>query len=189
MNLINNVAAKEQLEIWKNSLTDINLMFEKEFSPLTSQQLYYKPSTTTWSIAENMQHLIQVNESYYPIFQQLLDKEFQPAWSGRYEILYNSLGKILLKSVRPDRKNKVKTFPLWQPHLQNNSPEILPDLLSHNIALTGWMDKLLPFIGNKTVISSPANKYISYTLDLAFEIMINHEKRHFNQAKGLNIKA
>lgn len=43
------------------------------------------------------------------------------------------------------------------------------------------------------VISSPANKNIVYKLDKAFEIIIAHEKRHFEQSKDvlqlMNLKA
>jgi hypothetical protein len=33
------------------------------------------------------------------------------------------------------------------------------------------------------VISSPANKYFVYKLGKAFEIVVTHEQRHFNQSK------
>jgi len=38
-------------------------------------------------------------------------------------------------------------------------------------------------IANDFVISSPANKYIVYKLENAFDIIINHERRHFKKAK------
>jgi hypothetical protein len=34
-----------------------------------------------------------------------------------------------------------------------------------------------------TVISSPANKYIVYKLETAFDIIVAHEERHLEQAK------
>jgi hypothetical protein len=40
--------------------------------------------------------------------------------------------------------------------------------------------KLLEY---KTVISSPANRNIVYKLETAFDIIVAHEFRHFEQAK------
>ena len=34
-----------------------------------------------------------------------------------------------------------------------------------------------------TIISSPANKNIGYKLETAFEIIVTHEQRHFEQSK------
>jgi len=36
-----------------------------------------------------------------------------------------------------------------------------------------------------TVISSPANKNIVYKLEKAFEILLTHERRHFEQSKEI----
>jgi hypothetical protein len=35
------------------------------------------------------------------------------------------------------------------------------------------------------VISSPANKNIVYKLETAFDIIVSHEQRHFEQAKEI----
>jgi len=44
--------------------------------------------------------------------------------------------------------------------------------------------KILKKLAEKrTIISSPANKNIVYKLRTAFEIIIAHEQRHFEQSK------
>lgn len=173
------------IESWQKTIKDVNQKVENEFSPLTKDQLYYKPSPETWSIAENLQHLIQVNSSYYPIFNQIINETFKPAWSGRFSLIYNTLGKAILRSVNEDRKNKIKTFTLWEPDAQDERDDIIEAFLEHNVNLLEWMVKLKPFLGKDTVIHSPANKIISYTLDQGFEIITTHEKRHINQAKEI----
>jgi hypothetical protein len=44
------------------------------------------------------------------------------------------------------------------------------------------MRRATPFVTKRTVISSPANRNILYTVDKAFDIILAHERRHFNQA-------
>lgn len=41
---------------------------------------------------------------------------------------------------------------------------------------------------NGIVISSPANKNIVYKLETAFNIIVTHEQRHFEQAKEVLIE-
>lgn len=170
---------------WKKAILEVNRKVEKEFAPLTLKELYYNPSPDTWSIAENLQHLVQVNKSYFPIFNQIINHTFRPAWSGRFAIFYNTFGKTILRSVNEDRKKKIKTFILWKPTFQDDKEKILDNFLQNNFELMEWMEKLKPFLGIDTVIHSPANKIISYTLDQSFDIIISHEKRHLNQAKEI----
>jgi len=156
--------------------------FKREFSGCSPEQLLYKPSEETWSIAQNMQHLIEVNNSYFPIFSKLLSRTYQPPWSGNFSFIYKLLGNIILKSVDEDRKKKIKTFPLWLPDKKPIPVDILDKFESHQAELIEWVIKLAPFFGKQTVINSPANRIISYTLDDAMKILIMHEKRHMNQA-------
>ena len=49
--------------------------------------------------------------------------------------------------------------------------------------LLDFIESCRHLLEKNTIISSPANKNIVYSLENAFEIIISHEKRHFNQAK------
>jgi len=163
-------------------INQITEKFIREFAGCSPEEMLYKPSKETWSIAENIQHLIELNTSYYPIFSQLLAGSYRPAWSGSFSLIYKFLGNIILKSVNEDRKKKIKTFPLWLPDKKPLTDDILDRFQTHQGELIEWIRKLAPFLGKRTVINSPANRIISYTLDDALEILIMHEKRHLNQA-------
>jgi len=163
-------------------IDQITERFKNEFSDCTSEQIWYKPSSDTWSIAENIQHLIVLNSSYFPIFSHLLGGTYRAPWSGKFSIIYNYLGKIILKSVNEDRSKKIRTFPLWLPDKNPSAGDILEKFELHQAALRDWVIRLSPLLGKGTVINSPANKLITYTLDDALKIMITHERRHLNQA-------
>jgi len=156
--------------------------FKLEFIGCSTEQLLYKPSKDIWSIAENIQHLIEVNTSYFPIFSKILSCKYLPPWSGKFSFIYKLLGNVILKSVSDDRRKKIKTFPLWVPDKKPLTDDILNKFETHQAELVEWVNKLAPYLGKQTVINSPANRIISYTLDDAFKIIIMHEKRHLNQA-------
>jgi hypothetical protein len=174
---------QEKANDWKNQLDEITAKFNRELEALPWEKLYQKPSPASWSIAENIHHLIKVNASYFPIFQQLLDNSYQPAWSGKFAFIYNTIGNAIYKSVSEGRKKKIKTFKSWEPGILGQQEDILKMFESHQEELKGWIDKLKPYLEKNVVINSPVNKMISYTLDKAFDIIVAHEDRHFHQSK------
>lgn len=182
MDTENQTPADDKLMKWISAIKHNTERFKDEFSSCSEEQLLAKPSADTWSIAENMQHLIEVNQSYFPIFSQLLKQTYRPSWASRFNFLNNLVGTLILKSVNEDRKKKIKTFPLWAPHKLPPAKDIILRFESHQQELIEWIQNLKPYIDNATVINSPANKLISYTLDDGLDIIVMHEKRHLNQA-------
>jgi len=179
---MNETSLEEKTGLLLFEINQITEKFKNEFSTCDTEQLLYKPSRDKWSIAENIQHLIALNSSYFPIFSHILAGTYQPPWSGNFSFIYKLLGSTILKSVNEDRRKKIKTFPLWLPDKKPLTDDILVRFESHQQELIAWIEKLAPFLRKQTVINSPANRIISYTLDDALEIIIMHEKRHFNQA-------
>ena len=56
---------------WTQEIDKITLDAEMQFSELSSEQINWKPNSQTWSIAQNLEHLIVVNETYYPVLSAL----------------------------------------------------------------------------------------------------------------------
>ncbi|MBO6517629.1 MAG: DinB family protein [Bacteroidia bacterium] len=156
--------------------------FESYFGELTSHQMNFKPSSDSWSIAQNIDHLMAVNRSYYDTIDGMLDGSFTPPFHGRIGFVVNFLGKSILRSVEPSRKRKIKTFPVWEPTLSDFGPAILDDFKREQDMLIEHLRKSEGLLKQGAVISSPANRNIVYTLETAFKIIITHEKRHLAQA-------
>lgn len=182
MDSSNRISAEEKVIFWISEIHQNTEKFKNEFSSMSEDRLLFKPTAQTWSIAENIQHLIEVNQSYYPIFTQLLAQTYRPPWSGKFRFINKLFGNLILKSVNEDRKKKIKTFTLWVPNELPPAKDVLSRFEAHQLELIGWIKKLEAFIDKLVIINSPANKIVSYTLDDAIEIIIMHEKRHLNQA-------
>ena len=162
--------------------------FNHSFSALTKQQLNWNPTPQTWSINQNIEHLIIVNESYYPIIVSIRKANYQPPFISRMNFIVSFLGKVILKSVSPDRRKKIKTFPQWEPRTSAINSDILKRFESHQKDLKTLINNSEDLILKKAVITSPANKNIVYKIETAFEIIVTHEQRHFNQAKDVQNK-
>lgn len=179
------IAVKEKISHWHQELDDISAQFFSTFGALGPGQLNFKPDVDTWSIAQNIDHLIVINSTYFPVFRELEQGENPTAFWGRLGFLADFFGRFVLNSVQPDRRKKTKTFSIWEPKQSGIGDRILIKFREHQKALKSHIEKLEPAIAQGAVISSPASRFIVYKLETAIEIILAHEKRHFEQASEL----
>lgn len=170
---------------WTHQIDQTTHDFEKTFGALSKEALNYKPSPQIWSIAQNIHHLIIINETYFPVLDRLKRKDYRLPWIGKFDFMVNFFGKVLLNAVNSDRRKKMKTFPIWEPSSTDFEISILKDFTDHQQKLKQYIADSKDLLENGVVISSPANKNIVYKLDKAFDIIVTHERRHFEQAKEL----
>ena len=168
---------------WTSQIDSITEDFLTVFGTLSHEHLNWKPDTQTWSIAQNMEHLIIINESYFPIFESLKEGTYKKPFLANFGFLVSFFGKTILNSVNPDRKTKMKTFPIWEPTQSDFKDDILDKFTHSQNELKKHMESCMAFIKKGTIIASPANKNIVYKLETAFDIIVTHEKRHLEQAK------
>jgi hypothetical protein len=170
---------------WLEAIDQITKEAIETFIWLPVEKIHLKPDAKTWSIAENFEHLIKINRTYFPIFKKLKEGSFQPAFIARFPYFSNLFGDMIYKSVSDGGKKKTKTFPLWEPKVTNGDTTVLERFQFHQNELKAWIKELEPFLEKNTIIHSPANKMIVYSLEKAIDIIVAHEQRHLDQAKKL----
>lgn len=175
------------LENWTNRLAKITDSFQKDFGDLPEKKLNWKPNEETWSIAQNIDHLIVINSTYFPIFEALKNDTYTVPFTGKINFLVNLFGKKVLDAVQPTEKKKIKTFKIWQPSESKIGGNIFERFINHQAELGQHYNDCRAFIENGVIISSPANKYIVYKLETAFEIIVTHEERHLAQAQQITL--
>ncbi|MEO0876711.1 MAG: DinB family protein [Bacteroidota bacterium] len=173
------------MEHWLKQIDQNTVDFQERFSHLSPTALNWKPTSDTWSIAQNLDHLIVINESYFPVFEQLKTGTYQIPWYGKIRFIANGMGKMILGAVGPDRRKKTKTFPIWEPASSTISDDILDRFVAHQQRLKEEFQACAKLLGQGQVISSPANASIVYPLETAFAIIVNHEQRHLAQAEEM----
>ena len=168
---------------WTNQIDKITAEFTKEFGNLSAEQLNWKPNEGTWSIAQNIDHLIVINETYYPVIKDVKAGTYTLPFIGKLGFMVNFFGNFILKSIQPENKKRIKTFPIWEPSKSTLPADILMKFEKHQSDLKQLIRGSNDLLDKGVVISSPANKNIVYKLEKAFDIIVAHEQRHFNQAK------
>lgn len=173
------------LENWTSSLREITQIVSREFGSLSPQQLNWKPNPNTWSIAQNLHHLVVVNETYYPVLDSLNAGSYRAPFKAKLGFMVSFLGKSVLKAVQPDRQKKMKTFPIWEPSSGIVIDDVLNKFQMHQAELIRRIESSKALLEKGVVISSPAKRQIVYKLETAFDIIVAHEKRHFEQSKEI----
>ena len=96
---------------WLSQLDELTEQFVTTFGALTVEQLNWKPAPQTWSIAQNIHHLIVVNESYYPILASLRSGTYKTPFIGKIGFMASLLGKVILNALSRIEKRKRKPLP------------------------------------------------------------------------------
>ena len=171
------------MEKWTNQIDRITKMFIESFSNLNAEQLNWKPDEKTWSIAQNINHLIILNQTYFPKFENIKQGKNKLPFISKFGFIVRFFGNSIKKFAHPDRKKRARTFQFWEPVKTDFSKDILADFQKHQTELKRHIEESKEWINGKTIISSPANNNLVFTLETAFDILVTHEERHYNQAK------
>ncbi len=171
------------MEKWLTEIDHITDEFVSTFDSLSMDQMNWKPNPDTWSIAQNIDHLIIINQTYFPVLQSLHEGTYTVSFHAKMGFVVSFLGKTILQASSPDRKRKMKTFNIWEPGTSEFDEDLLNKFQEHQQQLKEEIENANEFIANGTVIASPANRNIVYKLETAFDIIVSHERRHFEQAK------
>lgn len=178
------VALTEQ---WLDQLDENTRNFQEAFGHLGEAQLNHRPDPTTWSIAQNIDHLMVINSSYLPVLEQVRAGSLKLPFYARFSFIVSWIGAQILASVQPDRKNKVKTFPLWEPSSSDLPPDILARFTDHQEMVKSVVLDSQDLVQRGTIVTSPASPYIVYRLETLFELIIVHERRHLEQARNVKV--
>lgn len=171
------------MEKWIEQIDKTTQNFIESFNELSSAQINWKPNSESWSIAQNIDHLIIINKTYFPLINSLREGTYKSSFLSKFGFLVLFFGNTVLKNVQPDKKKKIKTFQIWEPSKSEIPQGIINRFKSHQTELKNLILNSKDLVAKGVIISSPVNKNIVYKLETAFEIIVTHEQRHFQQAR------
>ena len=167
---------------WTLHIDKVTADFFREFSSLTSSDLAWKPGSNGWSIAQNIDHLITINNTYFPIVNSLRTGQYRQPLLAKIRFIVDQSTKLIMDTVHCDPIREMKTFAKWRPTNEPDDENILDKLARHQDSLKQLVADSYELLDKQVVISSPGNKFILYKLSTAFDIIVAQEKRHFDEA-------
>lgn len=169
----------------RSIIADMNAVAEDAkatFGSLSDEQLNWKPAEKSWSVAQCLDHLIKTSEQFYPEFAKLASgsrantfwQNISPftGWGGRF--LINAVSEDSKKAKAPS-KNIVPPSDIEAGIVAKFCEHV--GELNKKIATVASVDR------KKTIVSSPFLAIMTYSLDDAYTVLVEHSKRHIRQAK------
>lgn len=153
------------------------------FGDLSAEQLNWKPNDSEWSVGQCFEHLITTNDLYLANIQKVADGTHVNNWFSVIPLFPDLVGQQLKKAVSPDSPKKIKTFSIFEPSFSDISEGIIGDFGKNQERLISLMEAVKDRDLRKIKIVTPLSDAVNVRLSDAFEVIVMHERRHFNQAK------
>lgn len=155
---------------------------QKTFGHLSAQQINWKPRADSWSVGQCLDHLIKSNEAFDAQLEAIAKGEKKPSWWEKYSPLTGFFGNFLLKSLKKDAKKFKAPSKVIVPQ-SDISPDIVEQFVKHQAEVVEKLKSLGNIDLQKTIVTSPFLKLMTYRLNKALDIGVEHEKRHVRQAQ------
>lgn len=155
--------------------------FRAAFGSLSGSQLNWKPAAESWSVAQCLDHLIKSNDEVRPAINAKLNGAKNSFWES-WSPLTGFFGGFLKKSLMSDkRKFKAPTKNIVPP--SDIEPGIVDRFAENQKTVIENIGAMADVDWDKTVITSPFMRLMTYRVRDGLDILVEHEKRHFRQAK------
>lgn len=153
------------------------------FGQLNAEQLNWKSNADSWSVAQCLNHLINSNGQMMSAFDPVISGTKQTTLIERLPFLPSLMGRMMVKVVSPQGKQKFKAPPAAVP----TSSKLDPQIVSQFVTLQQEVGQKFKAVENlnldKVIVTSPFVGMITYSLLDACRIIVAHERRHFEQAR------
>ncbi len=190
---VNSNELLDQLEHLLGRLTEI---VEREFLPLSEQQLNWKPSPKRWSIAECLQHLNIISNAYSPLFMQQIELGVQKGYKARPKFRFKFMGNYAVRSVQLQEdnrlRNKIKSPKAYNPESSSsllNAKEVLSNYLEYQEEMLGFVAASRAVDLSRVRIPIAIFKIIKFRLGDMLRFVIYHNERHIVQAQKVRTEA
>ena len=152
------------------------------FSNINLQQLNWKPAPESWSIGQCLDHLIISDCSYFPALKKITNHTYEMTAWQKWSPFSGLFGTILADQLQEKPKGKLKAPKVFAPSFSQVDAGIFDRFHKHLNTLLEYIAALKEIDIDKTRITSPAAKFVTYNLRNTIKILIPHLHRHINQA-------
>lgn len=156
---------------------------EREFRPLTNEQLNWKPNTKRWSITQCLQHLNLAERFYIRNIQKKVDDLGLVQFSPTDQSLRSSLvSKLLRRSIDPNTKLKLPTASFMKPRNDLSAGDVMKQFIELQQLLHDLLDKATYLDWNEEKLMTLFGNWLKINVGDAFLMLVAHSERHINQA-------
>src|SRR4030095_67542 len=126
------------------------------FSNLSLQQINWKPSRETWSIAQCLNHLVVSDSSYFSLFKDIIDGSYRMSFWANYSPFSKLFGKLMKDQLQEEVRRRLKAPKKFLPAVSEIDIEIIERYYKNLDEFSELIGKCRNIDLDKTIITSPA---------------------------------
>ncbi|HJQ33061.1 MAG TPA: DinB family protein [Pyrinomonadaceae bacterium] len=153
------------------------------FGRLNAAQLNWKPAPERWSVGQCFDHLITTNRTFFADIEKVAAGKHRTSLWGRVSPLSGFFGRLVLKSLDPEKGRKTKAPRVFEPSSSDVAPDVIEQFAAHQEELAERMRATANVDLARTIVTSPVAAVATYSLLDAYRIVVAHERKHFEQAR------
>lgn len=153
--------------------------------PLDEAQMRWRPPEGGWGVADVLEHLCVVHDSYDASLRKLLDAPDARPADARTPWGPTLVGGMMVKSFASERR-------LPSPKIFRPGPEPRPGVLDEFLArerdLLDHLDRARSVDLRSTKLVSPVTRLVRINLGDALGILVHHARRHLGQMERVRAR-
>lgn len=152
------------------------------FEPRTAPALQFKPTPTSWSVLECLEHLNRYSRFYNPALRKALATK--SAARPDAEVGFSWLGRKSYELVRPENRKLQKTLKHMNPSQSTLNPAaVLAEFRQHQEALLELLAQAENADLNRKGVPVEFFRLLKLRLGEALLFVVAHQQRHVQQAQ------
>lgn len=157
----------------------------ERFADLTGEQLLWQPGPQRWGVGQCLVHLARLNGLYCERLAVALEKGRSQGRRSRGPLLGRWFGRWFTSAVGPDVRKRVQTPPVFRPRREIVAATPVRTFMEVQGRLRALVEEARGLDLDRIGVTSPASSFLRFKVSDAFRILVEHEKRHVNQADAV----
>lgn len=183
------LALAPEIEGFRQQFERLAAQADALVSPLSDEQFAWQPAPDVWSVAQCIEHLNTAARVYLPRIDATIADATRRGRYGEGPFRYGWLSRLMVRSMEPPVRLKLKTPVVYQPPPQRSRHEIMAAFRAYQVQ---FIDRLRQANGLDLAgvrVTSPVSALIRLPLGCAFALVTAHERRHLWQAQQVMQRA
>ena len=148
-----------------------------------TEQLTWRPAPDRWSVAECFAHLNVINRKMGEEIEKSVTRGRQANMVSDGQFTYGFLARMFLRLTEPPVKRRFKSPAAFVPGANQPWPQIEAEWKSTHDKIDDLLQRANGLDLARVKSQSPASRWITYPLGIAFWIHAGHDRRHLWQAR------
>jgi hypothetical protein len=157
----------------------------ERYANLTAEQLLWQPGPQRWGVGQCLVHLARLNELYRERLALTLEKARNQDRTSHGPLRGTWFGRWFTSVVGPDVRKRVQTPSLFRPRTEIVTATPVHTFLEEQGLLRALVERARGLDLDGIGVTSPASRLLRFRVSDAFRILVEHEKRHVNQADAV----